>query len=228
MPSSGPGPDYQVPSFDVIRPVTNIDAGYVSAVREAVNDAAGLTPARMAIQGIQYPGAVEPRLNLLDAGEIADYHTQNGLLLQRPAIGLLKDHLYKSIPEVMHQPVSMAVADRSVRWMYTPERQGVAFVEFTLGARAATERRLVQRLVRGYLERQTEDGGAVNALPAQWPDRYPIVRLPVARIAGDIRRVEVGRKVVDAALRYRPGIFPDSLEAGPVHMPRRGVYRKRP
>ncbi len=223
MPSQGPGPDYQVPSIELYRPVINMDGSDIDRFKSAVDEFTAGSPLKMAVSGVQYPGSLDPRVSLISAGEMLSFHEQHELPLDRGSAGLLKDYLKKNVPEAMNDAVEVPALPMSVHHSRDAAGRTLAFMALGAGAQPLEERRTAQCLVHRYYDLPESD----EALGTSWQENELSVRLPIARVSGDPARVTAALRVVKKVLDEQAGIFPENLTYGPVKRDRKGIYRKR-
>lgn len=92
-----PGPDFEIPSLELIRPITHLTvadiAQFEDEVFELADHVGDHAENRAAFRGVRFRDEIDPRITLISGEETARFHEYHGLPLTRGGMGFLKDFI---------------------------------------------------------------------------------------------------------------------------------------
>lgn len=224
--SKGPGPDYQVPSFEMFRPITNISENTVLGFEDAFYDFADASAEGNELQNvqIQFGNPDQMRIPLVSAEEVAGLHDYYGLHLGRTESKRLKDHIDKNVAYDLKGPADVLSLPASVSWQFaknSPMSRGL--VAIGAGKQLLRDRRELRRTMLGFYDKPETD----EEMARVWPDTTVFPDAAFMTITGHQRKVAAALKIVNVVLA-RTNVIPEVLETERVRQKGVGVYRKRP
>jgi hypothetical protein len=224
MAKTGPSPHYQVPSFELYRPITNFGADTMHGFEDAVYDLAEEAADADALQKVQFHFGDPDQLQvpLVSAEEILRVHEHYKMPLERAESKSLKDYIDKNQPLDLKGPAEIDAAPASVYWMFARGGRSAAVVSLGAGKQLLRDRREIKRTVQRSLEKPDSDTEISHA----WPRRVPYRDGALVTVTGERRGVTAAVSVIDLAMR-QAGVIPPLLEAGRVKQKGVVIYRKR-